>query len=202
MRYFTTLSIALAGVFCALPLAAQDRAAIELRGGAALPMEDLGGSDLDPGGGFGLTAALRFMPHVLAYAGWDWFRLTTDEPFAGMDLDVENTGYAFGLKFQHPLLSDVEGWLRAGAIYNHVELENGDGDRVADSGHELGWEAGTGASIPIGRRFALTPGVRYRTFSGEVDAGTGPIDVNVSYVALEVGIAYQFGARVFSALRR
>jgi opacity protein-like surface antigen len=89
-----------------------------------------------------------------------------------------------------------------GGIYNHIELEAEDGDLVADSGHELGWEAGAGFAIPLGQRFAVTPGVRYRTFSAQLDLGDGRMDVDLSYVVIDVGMSYAFGRRpVRTALR-
>lgn len=202
MRRFTVAGIALVALVCAVPAQAQSRGLVELRGGAALPTQDLGDANLNTGGGFGLTVGYRFMPHVLAYGGWDWFALATDGPFEGLNVDVVNTGYAFGLQFQHPMVRSVEGWVRAGALYDHLELEDDEGDIIGDSGHELGWEAGGGLSIPIGNRFAMTPGVRYRTFSGEVDAGPGAVEFDMSYVALEVGISYFFGTQVMAALHR
>ena len=39
---------------------------------------------------------------------------------------------------------DARLWVRAGATYDHVELESEGGDITADSGHGLGWEAGSG----------------------------------------------------------
>lgn len=199
MRVFVSTLVAL--LVLVGPLQAQNRFSLELRGGAAIPTADLGDAALNTGGGMGLNAAVRFMPHALVYAGWDWFRLTTDEPFAGADFDVENTGYAFGLQFQHPMVSTIDGWFRAGGIYSHIELENDDGDVIADSGHELGWEAGGGVSIPISGRFALTPGFRYRTFSTDLEVNGTRIPVDMSYVAAELGVSWSFGARTSYAVR-
>jgi opacity protein-like surface antigen len=199
MRVFASTCVALLVV--AGPLQAQSRYSLELRGGAAIPTADLGDAALNTGGGMGLNAAVRFLPHALVYAGWDWFRLTTKEPLAGADFDVENTGYAFGLQFQHPLVNTIDGWFRAGAIYNHIELENVDGDVIADSGHELGWEAGGGVSVPISERFAITPGFRYRTFSTDLELNGARIPVDMSYLAAELGFSWSFGARTYNVIR-
>jgi opacity protein-like surface antigen len=200
MRRSTFAAVAL--LLAAGAVQAQSPFAMELRGGAAVPTADLDDTALKTGGGFEFTGRYRIMPHVLAYVGWDWFRFVTDEPFAGADFDVENTGYAFGLQFQHPLAGSMEWLLRAGAVYNHIELEDNDGDIVADSGHEFGWEVGGGVSIPLNPRFALTPGVRYRTLSADLDVGAGNVPVDLSYVAIELGIAYSFGARPMAAAMR
>lgn len=200
MRRILAAGVALAVL--AGPADAQSRTAVELRGGFALPTADFGGSDLEPGGGLGLTAVFRFMPHTMLYGGWDWYRLVTDEPFEGTHFDVENTGYTFGLQFQHPLVRTTEWWVRAGGIYNHAELEDDDGDILGDSGHELGWEAGAGLSIPLTRGFAITPGLRYRSFSGEINVGTGDVPFDMSYLAFEVGFGYRFGTPAVAAIRR
>lgn len=181
---------------------AQERVSLELRGGAAIPTADLGDAALNPGAGIGFNLAVRFLPHMHAYGGWDWVRLTTDEPFAGSDFDVENTGYAFGLQFRHPMFRNVSGWLRAGGLYKHIELENDALTDAIDSGHELGWEAGGGLSIPLTDRLAVTPGLRYRTFSADVEVNNVSIPVDMSWLGIEIGLNYTLGTRTFSALRR
>ena len=180
---------------------AQGPIALELRGGGAIPTADLGETSLGVGFGFGIAGSYRLLPHLGAYVGWDWHRFATDEALLGNDYDVEDTGYAFGMQFQHPMVRGIEGWARAGGLYNHIELENDAGSIVADSGHELGWELGGGFSIPLGQRLALTPGARYRTFSATLEVDQVEVPVDLSYVALEVGLTWTFGARTFSALR-
>jgi opacity protein-like surface antigen len=185
------------------PAQAQAPFSLELRGGAAIPAEDLGDTELKTGGGFGFTASYLFLQHTLVYGGWDWQRMNTKARGAGPTMHVENTGYAFGLGFEHPLFEAVGGWVRAGGIYQHIELEEKNGDLIADSGHELGWEAGGGLVIPVGDRFALLPGARYRTFSADIDMGAGDVAVDMSYVTVDLGLAYRFGApRPMTALRR
>jgi opacity protein-like surface antigen len=174
---------------------------IELRGGAAFPTEDLGDAKLKTGGGGGLTVNVRFMPHLAAYAGWDYMQLQPKRAFG--NFDVENTGYAFGLQFQHPVFRSIGTWVRAGGMYAHIEIEDENGDLAADTDHELGWEAGGGVSVPIGQRFTLTPGVRYRTLSADLVADDITTPVDLSYIAAEIGLQFRLGARASTtALRR
>lgn len=194
-------AIALALLAGAGTVQAQSPFTLELRGGPAFATEDLGVSSLKTGGGFEMSALWRFMPHTGAYLGWDWHRMVTDEPFLGEDFDVEDTGYAFGLRFGHPWTNSLGSWVRAGGIYNHIELEDDEGDIVSDSGHELGWEAGAGLSVKLGTRFALTPGVRYRTFSTELDVGDTTVPVDLSYVTAEIGFTWTPGGPTFVAAR-
>jgi hypothetical protein len=167
---------------------------LELSGGAAFPTKDFGDAALKTGAGFEFTATLRVLPHMHVYGGWDWHSFVMDRAFYGTKFDVEDTGYAFGLMFRHPLVRDNSGWIRAGGIYNHIEIENDAGDIVADSGHELGWEVGGGMFIPLTQNLALTPGVRYRALSAEVTPAQTVRPVDLNYVTAQLGLAWTFGA--------
>lgn len=188
--------LAMAGVGAAQ---AQVPVSVELRGGAAFPTADFGDASLKTGGGAGFALNYRFMPHLAVFGGWDWMRFTTDTPFRGAGYDVENTGYAFGLIFDHPVAGNVSSWLRGGALYGHVELENAAGDLVADSGHELGWEVGGGVRVPLTERLSLTPGVRYRTLSADIAVGQATVPVDLAYVMAEIGLQFRFGPRPTAA---
>jgi hypothetical protein len=96
------------------------------------------------------------------------------------------------MQFQHPLRNSIWGWVRAGGLYNHVELEDDSGD-VVDSGHELGWEVGGGLRVPIGQSVALTPGVRYRAFSADLEMPLGTVPVDMKFFSAELGISWSFG---------
>jgi hypothetical protein len=171
---------------------AQERVELELRAGGAFPTADMGNASLKPGAGGEFLASYRLLPHLHVYAGWDYYQMKTDTPLYGSNYDVENTGYAFGMKFRHPMLNDVGGWVRAGGIYSHIELESGD-NIIADSGHELGWEVGGGLHVPVGTSFAITPGVRYRALSGEVTLAQVVRPVDLNFIAAEIGVTYTFG---------
>ena len=173
---------------------AQDRLAVELRGGVDLPTQEIGGEGLGTGFGFDATLRYRFMPHLAAYAGWDWIRFSPDASFAGADMDIEETGYVFGLRFEHPITGDsgLAAWARAGGIYDHLEIENADGDMIADSGHGLGWEAGAGLAVPVTRRLSVTPGVRYRWLDRDLEIGAATTEAELRYFAVELGLALGF----------
>ena len=159
-----------------------------------MPVEDLGDVALDPGFGFEATVGYRIMPHAEVYGGWDWHRFPADAPLAASELDVEETGYAFGVRFQHPLggSQTVALRLRAGGTYNHIEIEDADGELLGDSGHGLGWEAGAGLALLVGRGWELSPGARFRSLSREVELDGVGVDATLRYVALEVGVARRF----------
>lgn len=191
-RALTTALVALAAL--SSTASAQDGWSFELRGGAALPTADVGTEDLGSGIVLDGTFGYRFMPHLGVYAGWDWVHFGPETSFAGADIDAEETGYVLGLRFEHPF---SEGgpwsyWLRAGGTWNHIELENADGDLVADSGHGLGYEAAAGLAVRFAERWSLTPGARWRSLTRDIEVGTATTEVELRYVALEVGLAVRF----------
>jgi hypothetical protein len=166
---------------------------VQFSGGAALPTQEMGDSELGTGLGFEGLVGYRFMPHLGAYAGWDWHHFIADESFAGPDVDVEETGYAFGLQFIHPIgESSLSYVIRAGGTFDHIEIENDEGDIVADSEHGLGWEAGLGLDMAFAGDWHVRPMVRYRTLSRDIDIEEEVTEVDLNYVALEVGFALSF----------
>jgi hypothetical protein len=184
---FTTGALALlAGASAA---SAQTRWSLELSGGAAFATEKVGGADLSPGFGLGLAANYRFMPHLSVYGGWDWHRFSVDETAGG---DLEDNGYMFGLRFEHPLFAGVSYWARAGGIANHIEVQDESGALAWDSGHDLGWEVGAGFSVPVRPRLKLTPGVRFRSLSRDVDIDGATTPTDLRYVVVGTGIVYTF----------
>jgi opacity protein-like surface antigen len=178
----------------AAPRAAQAQSplSLEITADGAVPTQTLGGSDLGTGFGFGANLRYRFMPHLAAYAGWEFHHHRSDDLIGGRRTDVEDTGYTVGLRFEHPLAGRTAYWVRAGALYSHIELENADGDLVADSGHGVGWEGGAGLAIPLRSRLALTPGFRYRTLTRDLEIGSSTSSVTLSYLTFGTGVAITF----------
>lgn len=171
---------------------AQSPFSLEVTGDGLVPTQTLGSADLGTGFGFGVNVRFRFLPHLAAYGGWEWHHNRSDDLIAGRTTDVEDTGYTVGLRFEHPLSERTAYWVRAGALYNHIELENASGELVSDTGHGLGWEAGTGLTIPLGARVALTPGLRYRTLTRDLTTGGSAGSVTLSYMTLGAGISFTF----------
>ena len=176
---------------------AQRRWDIAVQGGAAFPTMDLYDTNLDIGFGFEGTVSYRFLSSVAVYAGWDWHRFTTESgspSFIGEDVDVEETGYVLGLRYEHALgdASSPAVMLRGGVTLNHIELEDDAGELQSDSGHGLGYEVGAGFSIPIGERVRLVPSGRYRALDRDLTAGDVTRPVTLAYATAELGIHWSF----------
>lgn len=196
MRRASVFVISL-GLFAASSALAQDRVLthdrfkVEIGGDAAFATQDLGAADLGTGFGFEATVAYRFMPHLSAYAGWGWHHFTADGFLAGVDMDAEETGYTFGLEFAHPLGTSPLGYfVQAGALYDHIEFE-GD-DPAMDTGHGLGWQLGAGVVAPLGSKWRLMPGIRYRSLSRDLEIGNVTTDLDLTYVTVRVGLSRTF----------
>ena len=175
---------------------AQSRFSLEVGANVALPVQDFGNAELETGLGFGANVRYRIQPHLAAYGGWEWQHFTTEVLAAG--LDVEETGYTLGLRYEHPFRSERPAgeagpawWVRAGGLLDHIELEDDAGEGESTS-HGLGWEAGLGISYPLSGRVALAPGVRIRMLRREIDMGFGPQDATLTYLTGGLGVVIGF----------
>ena len=171
----------------------ENKFGFELSGGPSLATRELAESKLEKGLGFEGILHYRFMPHTGAYAGWGWNRFSAESSFAGNNTDFEETGYVIGLQFKHPidgLLSSY--YLRAGALYNHIEIENNNGDIIGDTGHGWGFQLAAGVDIPLGSKWSLTPGVKYNAISGSADIEEMPFSMDYHYLNVRIGILRKF----------
>lgn len=192
--YKTIFAItALATLLQLSPADAQSPWALEFRGSAAVGTQDQDSETAKWGYGFGATIQYDIMPHFAVYTGWDLTHFEADETL-GVDRELEETGYVLGLRFEHPIgdWTRTSGWIRAGAMYNHLELEDAEGDVIGTSDHDLGWEAGAGLAYAFGNGWSLTPGLRFRTLSRDLEVGTTTMPVELRYMAFEIGLSRAF----------
>jgi hypothetical protein len=171
----------------------EKRFGFEVSGGASFATRELGGADLKFGfGGEGIFH-YRILPHAGVYAGWGYNTFSAENSFAGNEIDFEETGYVFGLQYKHPIgISPVSYYLRAGGLYNHIEIENTDGKIIGDTGHGFGWQAAGGVDIPLGRNWSLTPGVKFNSLSGDVNMEGTTTQLDLNYIQVRVGILKKF----------
>lgn len=168
----------------------QNKWSVEFRPDINFPTDDFVDSKIETGYGFELTGAYRFMEHLSAYAGWSYNTFTIDD----FDFELDETGYSFGLQFIHPLgaSESLSYLLRAGATYNHIELENKAGTITVDSGHGFGYQIEAGLNYYLGTNWDLRPTIRYRALSRELHVDTTSINVDLNYLSFGLGIAKTF----------
>lgn len=169
------------------------RFGFELSGGASAATQKLNGASLKPGFGFEGTLHYRFMPHLGAYTGWGWNRLTSNNSFAGQDVCFEETGYVFGLQFKHPVAqSAVSYYLRAGGLYNHIETENSEGEIIHDTKHGFGYQLAGGIELNLNQKWSLTPGLKFNSLSRETDFEGNSKPFDLKYISFRIGFVRKF----------
>jgi hypothetical protein len=192
LKLFTILIL----VALSIDAAAQgqgSRFSFELNAGPSITLQELGDTDLKTGVGFEGLLHYRIMPHLGAYAGWGWNKFASDETFAGADVDFEETGYVFGLQFKHPINQSSLSWyVRGGGLYNHIEVENSDGDIIEDTGHGLGFHAGTGLDIQLSNKWSILPSVTFHSLSRDLDGDGINTTLDLTYLSGRIGILKSF----------
>ncbi len=168
------------------------RFGFEIRPGASFATAKLGDAELKTGMGFEGTLLYNLWNGASLYAGWGWNKFASDESFAGSNIDFEETGYVMGLRYTYQLPKSPMGlFARAGAIYNHIEVEDG-GDIIADSGHGWGWQSEVGVDILLGKGWKLRPGLKYQSLNSDLSVGNVSRNVDLNYLSLGIGIAKSF----------
>lgn len=195
MKTKVILSIAFVILVSATTLAQENekRFGVEINGEVSFVTTDLSGANLNTGLGFETILQYRFMPFTSVYGGWGWNQFNADESFAGSDIDFEETGYILGLQFKHPIgKSPVSYFLRAGALYSHIETENNDGDIISDTGHGFGYQVAGGIEVSLGKNWSLAPGLKFNSLSGETEFEGENYQLDHRYVSARIGIIKRF----------
>lgn len=166
---------------------------IEIRPAVSFATSEPSGADLGTGIGFEGIAEYSFLPQLSVYAGWGWNRFDAPGIFSEQEATLEETGYTFGLRYIYQPENSVMGlFFRAGGIYNHLELENGNGEIASDTGHGFGWQAEAGLNIIAGKRWLLRPGVKYQSLTRDLEVGTISSSETLSYISVGLAFTYRF----------
>jgi hypothetical protein len=169
------------------------RFGFEISGGPSVSLSQPGGSDLNVGGGIEGIFHYRFLAHTGVYAGWGWSHFPSDESFAGQGTDFEETGYVIGLQYQQEIKNtSLSYYFRGGALYNHLELENRDGDLIGDTHHGWGWQVAGGVYVPIGKTVNITTGLKLNSLSRPLEYNGNARDLDLRHLSLRVGIIKNF----------
>ena len=145
--------------------------------------------------GYGVEGTIhyRFLPFAGIYAGWgeNWF--STETSSSDTNRDYEETGYVLGLQFQYPFKGTRSSlFLRAGALYNHIEVENDNGDILQDTGHGPGYQVAGGVDIGLGSGWSLTPGIKFNSLSREAELEGETMILDYQYLSARIGIMKMF----------
>lgn len=175
---------------------AQKRWSAEFRPGINFLTRKTPDKNLETGYGIEGTVAYGFVPNLGGYAGWLWNKFSTDQSIEGTNIDFKETGYTFGLQLIQPLSSKINYLIRGGGIYNHIKVENDDGGTIAESDNELGWQIETGLSFSSEKRLRITPSLRYRSLSSDIEIENVLTEVNLSYLSAGIGLTWHFGKKV------
>ena len=170
----------------------EKRFAFEINGGLSIPTKEFV-EGIRMGFGFEGTFQYRFMPHLSVYGGWGWNWLSAESANSENNLDYEETGYVLGLDFRHPLGdSRLAYYLRAGALYNHIETENDEGDIINDTKHGPGFQLAGGIDFNLGNNWSLTPGLKFNYLSPETEYQGTQAQLDYQYISVRIGIGKKF----------
>jgi len=169
------------------------RFGFELSSGLSVATNKLSDAKLKPGMGFEGIFHYRFMPCIGIYAGWGWNRFSSENSFAGENADFEETGYVAGLQIkQKHENSPFSLYLRGGLLYNHIEIENEEGDIINDSKHGYGWQIAGGVDIKLSEKCSLTPGVKFNSLTRNIYFEGVTRELNQNYLSFRIGFLKRF----------
>jgi len=170
----------------------EKRFSFEINGGPSFPKNEFV-EGIRMGFGFECTFRYSIMPHTGIYGGWGANWLSTESAVPWNNMDYEETGYVLGLDFRHPIKnSNLSYYVRAGALYNHIETENSDGEIISDSGHGLGYQIAGGLDVNIGNNWSITPGLKFNSIEGDSEIEGTTTQLKYQYISARIGILKRF----------
>ncbi len=170
----------------------EKRFGFELNTGLSIATNKIADASLNPGFGFEGTLHYHFAQHTGLYAGWGWNRFGANNSFAGSDICIEETGYVIGLQYQQMRNQSFGYFVRLGMLYNHLEIENNEGDIIHDTGHGPGFQLAGGLVIPLSAKWNLMPGVKFNALKRDLtDEGTTRT-LKQNYLQIRVGFVRKF----------
>ncbi|MBE0675957.1 MAG: porin family protein [Bacteroidales bacterium] len=160
----------------------------ELSGGPSFATSDFA-VGLKPG--FGTDGAFHysFLPRFGVYAGWGANWISSENTDSELNRDYEETGYVLGLQFRQPIGTSKSAYfLRAGALYSHIEVENDNGDILEDTGHGFGVQLAAGMEFELGSSWSISPVVKHHFLSRDHNGA----DTDFNYLTVRLGIMKRF----------
>lgn len=191
MKNYSFLLVAVLLLFV-FKVNAQEKWSVEFRPGLNFPTGN-SNTDIKIGYGFELTGAYKIMPHLAAYAGWGLNEFKGEDTYLNDNITFKETGYTFGFQIIKPIGTSSFSYLAsAGAIYNHIEIENNTADSTTDTGHGFGWQVAAGVGYEFVPNLALRPMLRYRFLSRDVEIENAFTNLKLNYISFGIGLAWDF----------
>ncbi|WP_042492208.1 outer membrane beta-barrel protein [Aequorivita sublithincola] len=187
------LLIATAILLISFTAKTQEKWSMEFRPGLNFPTSDSGNIDSKVGYGFELIGAYKLMPHLAVYAGWGLNQFKGDDRLLKENFTFEETGFTFGFQIIRPIGTSAFSYLaKAGAVYNHIQLENNSNTINADSGYGFGWQAALGVDYEFASNLSFRPEIRYRSLSRDAEIANVETELKLNYISFGIGLAWEF----------
>ena len=169
------------------------RFGVELNGGSSFGIAKLDDAKLNVGFGFEGLFHYEFVKNIGVYAGWGWNRFSSDNSFAGQNARFEETGYVLGLQYRYAISnSPVSLFVRGGGLYNHIEIENAEGDVTAETGHGFGGQVALGIEFNLGSGWSLAPGVKFNYLNRTATYQNSDHELSQKYVSARISVIKRF----------
>ena len=185
--------IAIAFLLISFSVKAQEKWSVEFRPGLNFPTSDLGNIDTKTGFGYEVTGAYKLMPHLSVYAGWGWNQFNGEDIFSKEKFTFDESGYTFGFQVIRPIGTSRFSYVgSAGAIYNHIRLENNAEGITIDTGYGFGWQVALGIDYEFAPNLSFRPMLRYRSLARNVEIDSLSTDLKLKYISFGIGLAWDF----------
>lgn len=166
---------------------AQERWFVELRPSVNIPTHEVDGRSLATGPGMEVGIAYLYTPQWGVQFGMGYGQFNT---FGTAGQYYVEQGASLGLRFFQPLIGRVYGVLGAGSVYHQLFIKEGNGQELARTDLGFGWQAEGGIALVFDERWSVSPTIRYRSLSREINEGdvTDRIDLDHISIALAFGL--------------
>ena len=172
---------------------AQSKFSAEFRPGFNIPTVDLSGEDLGLGFGFEVKTAYKVMPHLKAFGGWGWNSFKTDSEDMNDELELTESSFTFGTELRLPVSDPpLTYFVYGGGVLGQLKIEDMSNTINESSDYGLGWQLGGGVEFTLTDYWSLKPDIRYRSLSRELIIMNIPVEVDINYFAVGLGVMGNF----------
>ncbi|MBP1631156.1 MAG: hypothetical protein H6Q15_2049 [Bacteroidetes bacterium] len=170
----------------------EKRFGIELSSGPSVFSGKLTGATLNPGYGFEGTLQYRIIQYTDVYLGWGWNYFGNGSIFAGNNAVFKDNGYVLGFQFVHPVMEPVSLFVRAGAVYNHIEVDGESGILLYDFGRGFGFQFATGIGVGLSSDWNLNFGIKLNSIIKKTVIEDISSNLNLNLLLVQISIIKRF----------